>query len=172
MHQTSSRKRDKVRNLLGIHKNSPSPASVGSPNSGASASATSPATTLSPQAHLSAQSGQSILDKALLALSTRERQLIEAQQSARPRELHATVEAAYAAACDRRQECDDKTWQWSIRGRTVVLRDEADKVLAWLDRFKSVGDVIANVDPVHVGLPWAGIRMMLEVFMSMSAMYA
>jgi hypothetical protein len=37
------------------------------------------------------------------------------------------------------------------------------KVLQLLDRFKSVGDVIANVDPVHVGLPWAGIRVILEV---------
>lgn len=44
-----------------------------------------------------------------------------------------------------------------------MLRDEADKVLRWLDRFKSVSDVVANVDSVHIGLPWAGIRMLLEV---------
>jgi hypothetical protein len=38
-----------------------------------------------------------------------------------------------------------------------------DKVLQLLDRFKSAGDVAANVDPVHIGLPWAGIRVILEV---------
>lgn len=32
-----------------------------------------------------------------------------------------------------------------------------------LEKFKSVGDVVANVDPLHVGLPWAGIRAVLEV---------
>jgi hypothetical protein len=29
--------------------------------------------------------------------------------------------------------------------------------------FKAVGDVVANIDPVHVGLPWAGILAILEV---------
>jgi hypothetical protein len=33
----------------------------------------------------------------------------------------------------------------------------------WLDRFKQVGDVASNADPVHVGLPWAGIRVLLDV---------
>jgi len=26
-----------------------------------------------------------------------------------------------------------------------------------------VGDVASNVDPMYVGLPWAGIRLLLEV---------
>ena len=43
------------------------------------------------------------------------------------------------------------------------LGDEADKVLLWLDRFKSVGDIAVNADPIHAGLPWAGIRLLLEV---------
>ncbi|KAI7227738.1 hypothetical protein KC330_g8251 [Hortaea werneckii] len=29
--------------------------------------------------------------------------------------------------------------------------------------FKAVGDIDANVDPVHIGLPWAGVRAILEV---------
>ena len=43
------------------------------------------------------------------------------------------------------------------------MEEEADKVVGWLNRFTAVGDVVANVDPVHVGLPWAGIRLLLEV---------
>lgn len=35
--------------------------------------------------------------------------------------------------------------------------------MKWLDRFKQVGDVGSNADPVHIGLPWAGIRFLLEV---------
>jgi len=35
--------------------------------------------------------------------------------------------------------------------------------MLWLDRFKSVGDVVANVAPLHVGVPWAGVRILLEV---------
>ena len=44
------------------------------------------------------------------------------------------------------------------------LRDEADNVILWLDRFKQVGDVAVNVDPIHAGLPWAGVRLLLEVW--------
>ena len=43
------------------------------------------------------------------------------------------------------------------------MKGEADKVVGWLNRFTAVGDVVANVDPVHMGLPWAGIRLLLEV---------
>jgi ankyrin repeat domain-containing protein 50 len=45
----------------------------------------------------------------------------------------------------------------------VRLAQEADKVLLWLDRFKSMGDIAVNADPIHTGLPWAGIRLLLEV---------
>lgn len=67
------------------------------------------------------------------------------------------------AAKSKRQTCLDKRWSINIGGRDVVLREKADKVVHWLDRFKPVGDVVANVDPIHVGLPWAGIRLLLEV---------
>jgi hypothetical protein len=45
----------------------------------------------------------------------------------------------------------------------VVLREKADNIVKWLDRFKQVGDIASNTDPVHVGLPWAGIRLLLQV---------
>jgi hypothetical protein len=41
-----------------------------------------------------------------------------------------------------------------------------DKVVRFLDKFKAVGDVVANIDPFHAGLPWAGIRAILEVCMT------
>jgi hypothetical protein len=33
----------------------------------------------------------------------------------------------------------------------------------WLDQFKHIGDVVSNADPVHVGLPWVKIRLLLKV---------
>lgn len=30
-------------------------------------------------------------------------------------------------------------------------------------KFIQVGDVVAQIDPIHVGLPWAGIRFILQV---------
>jgi hypothetical protein len=34
----------------------------------------------------------------------------------------------------------------------MTLWEEADKVLLWLDRFKQVGDIAVNADPIHTGL--------------------
>nr|POF13754.1 vegetative incompatibility protein het-e-1 [Quercus suber] len=114
-------------------------------------------------AALSSDPGLKLLEKALSLLEPKERETIEKHGAKGVADIDAAVHQAYDAAVLQQQVCEDKRWQWPFRGRTVVLRDEAGKVLRWLDRFKSVGDVVANVDPVHVGLPWAGIRMLLEI---------
>ena len=73
------------------------------------------------------------------------------------------LEKSLAAAKEKQRCCIEKRWTFTLAGRTVVVKEEADKVIGWLNRFKAVGDVVANVDPVHVGLPWAGVRLLLEV---------
>lgn len=64
---------------------------------------------------------------------------------------------------EKKAECEAKRWTFTIAGRSTVLREEADKVIHWLNRFKSVGDVAVSADPVHAGLAWAGVRLLLEV---------
>ncbi|KAI5790570.1 hypothetical protein FPQ18DRAFT_277531, partial [Pyronema domesticum] len=39
------------------------------------------------------------------------------------------------------------------------------KLLGWMDRFKEIGDIIVQFDPVHAALPWAGFRFLLKVCM-------
>lgn len=67
------------------------------------------------------------------------------------------------AAQEKKKFCEDRRWTFTFRGQIVKLRDEADSVVLWLDRFKQVGDIAVNADPIHAGLPWAGIRFLLEV---------
>jgi hypothetical protein len=52
---------------------------------------------------------------------------------------------------------------FTFRGCIVRLRDEADNAMLWLDRFKQIRDIAVNADPIHAGLPWVGIRLLLEV---------
>lgn len=78
-------------------------------------------------------------------------------------DIRAAVDQTYSAARDKKQQCDDKRWRWTFRGKDVVLRDEAEKVILWIDRFKPVGDIAVNAAPIYAGLPWAGIRTILEV---------
>jgi hypothetical protein len=69
----------------------------------------------------------------------------------------------HAHARELQQRSKIKRWSWDYNGRQVYLFEQADKFVRLLDRFKAVGDLVANVDPVHVGLPWAGVRAILEV---------
>lgn len=48
-------------------------------------------------------------------------------------------------------------------GQTVILRDLFSKIVVWIDRFKEVGDIVVQYDPVHAALPWAGVRFLLQV---------
>lgn len=45
----------------------------------------------------------------------------------------------------------------------INLRDRAEKILEWVDKFKQVGDIAIQYDQAHAALPWAGIRFILQV---------
>jgi ankyrin repeat domain-containing protein 50 len=43
------------------------------------------------------------------------------------------------------------------------MRDVAEKVIVWINKFKEIGDIAVSSDPVHAALPWAGVRFLLQV---------
>lgn len=66
------------------------------------------------------------------------------------------------AAVKKRIDCEDKRWRIEVNGRQIILCDVAEKIFAWIERFKQIGDIAVNFD-LHVSLPQAGIRFLLEV---------
>jgi hypothetical protein len=60
-------------------------------------------------------------------------------------------------------KCQSKSYKFSFKGKEVIMRDVAGKIIFWLNKFKEVGDVAVNFDPVHASLPWAGVRFLLQV---------
>lgn len=48
-------------------------------------------------------------------------------------------------------------------GREIDLRKMMDSWTEFLDKIKQIGDVAANADPIHAGLPWAAVRFILTV---------
>jgi hypothetical protein len=101
--------------------------------------------------------------EALQRLSEKERALILKHFSPGSTDTTSMVDALLTTAKDKRKVCEDKRWNFQFKGHTVRLQDTADKVIIWLDKFEEVGDIAANVDPMHAGLPWAGIRFLLQV---------
>ena len=65
---------------------------------------------------------------------------------------------------ERKRLCADKLWKYKKRdGEVVVLRDQLEKVIKWVNKFKEIGDVAVQYDPYHAALPWAGVRFILQV---------
>jgi hypothetical protein len=108
--------------------------------------------------------GQDLLNKALERLRGQERDTIKEYILSTSEDINSALRDALTAAQEKQILCESKRWTFSIRGHSVSLREEADKVIRWLNKFKQVGDIVVNVDPIHAGLPWAGIRLLLEVW--------
>ncbi|KAL4902057.1 hypothetical protein BDW74DRAFT_181216 [Aspergillus multicolor] len=51
-------------------------------------------------------------------------------------------------------------------GEKVIVRVLFAKVAKWITRFKELGDVAVQFDPVHAALPWAGVKFLLEITVS------
>ena len=57
--------------------------------------------------------------------------------------------------------CQQNQLKFGFRGKEIIVRDVAYKLLTWVDKFKAVGDTAIQYDPVHAALPWAGVRFLL-----------
>lgn len=42
-------------------------------------------------------------------------------------------------------------------------RELFGNIITCVQKFVQVGDIVAQIDPMHVGLPWAGVRFILLV---------
>ena len=148
----TDRKRDRLRAWF---RTSPSPLpGYTTPGS------TQPAITTSTNTSIAS----SILADALEALQFDHREIIRILlQPTNVVSADDAFDEVHAYARELQQRSKIKRWTWTYRGRQMYLFEQADKVVRLLDRFKAVGDIVANVDPVHVGLPWAGVRAILEV---------
>jgi len=63
---------------------------------------------------------------------------------------------------ESRDVCRENGLKFKFRENTFVVRDLADKILSWVEKFKEVGDIAVQYDPGHAALPWAGIRLLLQ----------
>jgi len=47
--------------------------------------------------------------------------------------------------------------------KEIDMQETADRLVGWITKFKEVGDIAVQYDPVHAALPWAGVRFILLV---------
>jgi hypothetical protein len=58
---------------------------------------------------------------------------------------------------------NEKQWRVKVCGRSVEIRQKVDRIVKVVLVGKSFISATASVDPIHAGLPWAGVCMLLTV---------
>lgn len=107
--------------------------------------------------------GRNLWNKALAKLSEEEGGFFLEHSPPAVTNIKTTLDGLHKAVEAKRETCEKKRWVFNLNGQTMELSKLADKVCVWLDKFKGIGDIVVNVDPLHAGVPWAAIRLFLQV---------
>ena len=65
----------------------------------------------------------------------------------------------------KRKQILQKQWTLQWGNKPIKVRTQIDRIVKIIGAFKEAGSVVANVDPLHAGLPWAGVCFLLSVSM-------
>ena len=57
----------------------------------------------------------------------------------------------------------DRQWKLSLGKKSVEIRAQVDRILQIVIVAKDLGSSLAAMDPVHAGIPWAGVCVILPV---------
>ena len=65
----------------------------------------------------------------------------------------------------KKRVCMEKRWKYKKGNQKIIIRDQLEKVVVWVDKFKAVGDAAVQYNTGHASVPWAAVRFILQVFM-------
>ncbi|KAG7424847.1 Ankyrin-3 [Fusarium oxysporum f. sp. raphani] len=103
---------------------------------------------------------QSLWDQAFSSLSADLKTAL-GQAATHKRDILA---AALEAAENRKATSLRKRWKFKrSNGEVVIIRDVLEKIAKWIDSFKAVGDAAVQFDASNASLPWAAVRLLLQV---------
>ena len=72
-------------------------------------------------------------------------------------------EQAQAVLALKREQILQKQWKLQWGNKSIHVRTQIDRIVKFIGVFKDLGSSIAGLDPVHAGLPWAGICFLVSV---------
>lgn len=116
-----------------------------------------------------AKSANDILwEEAYTQFAARDPQLAEHYRLllANATSVPASFDVADHAQAVLKQKLDqilEKEWKFQFRNRSITLRSKVDQIVKILSIFKDLGSSLAALDPVHAGLPWAGLCFLIAV---------
>lgn len=73
-------------------------------------------------------------------------------------------EKQMSALVDKKLEVmNNKQWRVKVCGRSVEVREQVDRIVKVVLVAKDFISSAASIDPLHAGLPWAGVCLLLPV---------
>jgi hypothetical protein len=63
----------------------------------------------------------------------------------------------------RLQEMQSKQWKVQVGGIDIKVRDQMDRIVGVISAIRDVGSSVAALGPVHAGIPWASVCVLLSV---------
>jgi hypothetical protein len=118
---------------------------------------------IAPRGSADSRKASGILADALETRAAKDRETVRKLLPANVIQIDAAIAEAHTYASELQQLCAKARCSWNHKGRQIYVIDQVDEIVHFLDEFKCVGDIVADVDPAHVGLPWAEVRAILEV---------
>lgn len=76
--------------------------------------------------------------------------------SEREKRMSALVDKKLAAM-------NKEQWRFKVGDKSVEVREQVDRIVKVVLVAKDFISSVAIIDPIHVGLPWAGVCMLLPV---------
>ena len=73
------------------------------------------------------------------------------------------IESLRAEIETRRKELEQKRWRFKLGEKTIILRDQLARISKAGQAFKDLGGTLAGLDPLHAGLPWAGVCFLMQL---------
>lgn len=108
----------------------------------------------------------SLWARALSALPDKDQRMFRTSGTASA-PVSQTLADIITAIETQRDRCKRHKWSTiSIGGKELIIRDVCAKIVACVNKFASVVDVVVSYDPVHAALPWAGVRFVLQLFLN------
>ena len=73
------------------------------------------------------------------------------------------IDSIIEEAGKKRDQCVEKRWKFRVGDTAFDLSEKAGSIISCVNKLKGIGDVAVQYDPSHAALPWATIRLVLQV---------
>ncbi|MCJ1352386.1 MAG: hypothetical protein MMC33_002370, partial [Icmadophila ericetorum] len=114
-----------------------------------------------------ALSTQDLWGKAMVMLSDEDKQNINFNRE----DKLAILRDLLTVVNKKKQVCMEKRWKYKKGNQEVIIRDQLEKVVVWVHKFKEVGDAAVQYDTGYASVPWAAVRFILQLAINDSQIF-